>query len=221
MNVPSVSWLKTASFNIIALRPQWEVVSGFRQAQRKVNSMAILVAGMRVLFRDHSDIIEDMNIYFGGTGTSTVQANKAREAVIGSVNGHICPVDIAQRNSVKSPVMQNTTLKSMQKYQDITTHQPTQDAVGRPVMHHAAMMQVSGEAVYCDDMPIIEGELFLALVTSSKAHAKIISLDVTEALSMPGVCDIITAKDVPGTNNFSYYDWPDQLLADNTVRHGV
>ncbi|XP_073407554.1 aldehyde oxidase-like isoform X2 [Dendrobates tinctorius] len=257
----------------IPFTQKWEVVSAFRQAQRKVNSMAILVAGMRVLFQDHSDIIEDMNIYFGGTGTCTVQANKAREAVIGrqwneetlgeacrfildeisltpsapggkveyrrtltvsflfkfylevlqalnseySVKGHISPVDIAQRNNVKSTVMQNTTLKSMQKYQDITAHQPTQDAVGRPVMHHAAMMQVSGEAVYCDDMPIIEGELFLALVTSSKAHAKIISLDVTGALSMPGVCDIITAKDVPGTNNFSYYDWPDQLLADNTV----
>ncbi|XP_073502610.1 aldehyde oxidase-like isoform X1 [Phyllobates terribilis] len=257
----------------IPFTQKWEVVSAFRQAQRKVNSMAIVVAGMRVLFRDHSDIIEDMNIYFGGIGTSTVQANKAREAVIGRqwneetlgeacrfildeisltpsapggkveyrrtltvsflfkfylevlqalnseyrVNGHNSPVDVAQRNNVKSTVMQNTTLKSMQKYQEITTHQATQDAVGRPVMHHAAMMQVSGEAVYCDDMPRIEGELFLALVTSSKAHAKIISLDVTEALSMPGVCDIITAKDVPGSNNFSYYNWPDQLLADNKV----
>ncbi|XP_075687633.1 aldehyde oxidase-like [Rhinoderma darwinii] len=252
---------------------KWEVVSAFRQAQRKVNSVAILVAGMRVLFRENSNIIEDMNIYFGGAGTSTVQANKAREAVIGRqwnedtlgeacrfildeislppsapggkveyrrtltisfmfkfylqvlqvlkseyrVNGHIYPADLSQQNSVKSNVIQNSTLQSIQKYQDNTAHQPIQDAVGRPIMHHSAMMQVSGEAVYCDDMPVMDGELFLALVTSSRAHAKIISLDVAEALKMPGVCDVITAKDVPGTNDFSYYNWPDQLMADNKV----
>ncbi|XP_056392196.1 aldehyde oxidase-like isoform X2 [Hyla sarda] len=259
----------------IPFTQKWEVVSAFRQAQRKVNSVAILVAGMRVLFREHSDIIEDMNIYFSGVGTSTVQANKAREAVIGrkwneetlgeacrfvldeisltpsdpggkveyrrtltvsflfkfylevlqvlkseySLNGHIYPSHISQRNSVKSNVVQNipVTLKSMQKYQDITAHQPIQDAVGRPIMHHTAMMQVSGEAIYCDDMSVLEGELFLAFLTSSRAHAKILSLDVTEALSMPGVHDVITAKDVPGTNHFSYYDWPDQLMADNKV----
>ncbi|XP_040297422.1 aldehyde oxidase-like [Bufo bufo] len=257
----------------IPFTQKWEVVSAFRQAQRKVNSVAILVSGMRVLFQDHSDIIEDMNIYFGGAGTTTVQANKAREAVIGrkwneetlgeacrfildeiylppsapggkvefrrtltisfffkfylevlqalksecSVNGHIYPADISQRNCVKSSIVQKATLKTMQKYQDITAHQPIVDAVGRPIMHHSAMKHVSGEAVYCDDMPLMEGELFLALVTSSRAHAKIISLDVTEALNMPGVCDIITAKDVPGTNDFTYYDWSDQLMADNKV----
>ncbi|CAI9621521.1 unnamed protein product [Staurois parvus] len=79
------------------------------------------------------------------------------------------------------------------------------------------MMQVSGEAVYCDDMPFIDGELFLVLVTSPRAHARIISLDPTEALSMQGVCDVITAKDVPGENEFSYYEWPDRLMAGDEV----
>ncbi|CAN2389161.1 heptaldehyde:oxygen oxidoreductase activity [Pristimantis euphronides] len=233
----------------IPFTQKWEVVSAFRQAQRKVNSVAILVAGMRVQFRGHSDVIEDMSIYFGGAGTSAVQTHKAREAVIGrfwneETLGEACRRILDEISLTPSApggkveyrrtltisflfkfyleVLQvlkseSTTLKSLQKYQDISVHQPTQDAVGRPIMHLSAMMQVSGEAVYCDDMTVMEGELFLALVTSSRAHAKIISLDVTEALSMPGVCDVITAKDVPGTNNFSYYNWPDQLMADNKV----
>ncbi|XP_071977269.1 aldehyde oxidase-like isoform X1 [Engystomops pustulosus] len=257
----------------IPFSQKWEVVSAYRQAQRKVNSVAILVAGMRVLFRENSGIIEDMNIYFGGVGATTIQANKARKGVIGrkwneetlgeacrlileeisltpsatggkveyrrsltvsfffkfylevlqtlkseyNLNGHINPTDMSHTSNLESTVIQNTSLKTMQKYQDITVHQPIQDAVGRPIMHHSAMMQASGEAVYCDDMPAVEGEMYLALVTSSRAHAKIISLDVTEALNMPGVCDVITAKDVPGTNDFSYYYWPDQLLADKKV----
>lgn len=45
--------------------------------------------------------------------------------------------------------------------------------VGRPVMHLSALKQATGEAVYCDDIPHFENELYLALVTSTKAHAYI------------------------------------------------
>lgn len=40
----------------------------------------------------------------------------------------------------------------------------------------------------------------MAIVTSSIAHAKIISIDATEALSMPGVKDYLSSDDVPGSN---------------------
>lgn len=41
-------------------------------------------------------------------------------------------------------------------------------------MHLSALKQATGEAVYCDDIPLYENELYLALVTSSKAHARIL-----------------------------------------------
>lgn len=40
-------------------------------------------------------------------------------------------------------------------------------------MHRSAISHATGEAVYCDDVPKVDGELFLVLVTSSRAHAKI------------------------------------------------
>lgn len=49
-----------------------------------------------------------------------------------------------------------------------------EDMVGRPMMHLSALKQATGEAVYCDDVPLYENELYLALVTSSKAHANIL-----------------------------------------------
>lgn len=48
------------------------------------------------------------------------------------------------------------------------------DMVGRPMMHLSALKQATGEAVYCDDVPLYENELYLALVTSSKARANVL-----------------------------------------------
>lgn len=55
--------------------------------------------------------------------------------------------------------------------------------------------------MYCDDIPRRSGELYLAVKTSIHAHAKIISVDYTEALSQPGVVTIVDEKDLPGSRN--------------------
>lgn len=57
--------------------------------------------------------------------------------------------------------------------QCVDPHQPPQDPVGHPVMHQSAIKHTTGEAVFVDDMPPISQELFLAVVTSTRAHAKI------------------------------------------------
>lgn len=57
--------------------------------------------------------------------------------------------------------------------QCVDPYQPLQDPVGHPVMHQSAIKHTTGEAVFVDDMPPISQELFLAVVTSTRAHAKI------------------------------------------------
>ncbi|XP_066271857.1 xanthine dehydrogenase/oxidase-like [Branchiostoma lanceolatum] len=87
-----------------------------------------------------------------------------------------------------------------QMYQEVPEGQAREDAVGRPIMHLSALKQATGEAVYTDDMPWIQGELYLGLVLSRKAHAKIVSIDPSEALKLPGVETFVSAEDVPGSN---------------------
>lgn len=58
-----------------------------------------------------------------------------------------------------------------------------------------------GEAVYCDDVPCHADELYLAVKTSTYAHAKITEVDYSDALSYPGVVIIIDEKDLPGNRN--------------------
>lgn len=56
-----------------------------------------------------------------------------------------------------------------------------QRVVGKQIPHLSSLKQTTGEAEYVDDIPRQDRELFGALVLSSKAHAKIISIDWTPA----------------------------------------
>nr|DAA64405.1 TPA_inf: aldehyde oxidase beta [Tetraodon nigroviridis] len=106
---------------------------------------------------------------------------------------------------------------SLQEFQPVSEEQEEQDPVGRPIMHRSALSQATGEAVYCDDLPATDGELFMVLVTSSRAHARITSLDVSEALRLPGVADVITAADIPGQKVRKVFSYEEELLAQGQV----
>jgi xanthine dehydrogenase molybdopterin-binding subunit B len=59
----------------------------------------------------------------------------------------------------------------------------------------------SGEAVYCDDIPPYQGELYLALVPSTRAHAKVLNIDASKALALPGVVLFLSARDLEPSCN--------------------
>lgn len=57
--------------------------------------------------------------------------------------------------------------------QDVDPGQTPQNPVGCPIMNQSDIKHATGEAVYVDDIHPVERELLLAVVTSIKAHAKI------------------------------------------------
>ncbi|KAM9601481.1 xanthine dehydrogenase/oxidase [Trichechus inunguis] len=95
---------------------------------------------------------------------------------------------------------------NIQLFQEVPKDQSEEDMVGRPLPHLAAAMQASGEAVYCDDIPRYKNELSLRLVTSTQAHAKIKSIDTSEAQKVPGFVRFLSADDVPGSNITGLFD---------------
>ncbi|RLC71576.1 MAG: xanthine dehydrogenase family protein molybdopterin-binding subunit, partial [Chloroflexi bacterium] len=56
--------------------------------------------------------------------------------------------------------------------------------------------KVSGNVIYADDF-IMPGMLHAKVFRSTKASARIKSLDVTDARNLPGVVAVLTAEDVP------------------------
>ncbi|GAA6108461.1 aldehyde oxidase 6 isoform X1, partial [Tachysurus ichikawai] len=91
------------------------------------------------------------------------------------------------------------------------------DCVGQALPHLSSVSHATGEAVYCDDIPHTHGELFLSVVTSSRAHAKITHIDKGGALAMVGVVDVITAQDIPGRRSVSFTGMEEELLAEDQV----
>ncbi|BFZ54960.1 hypothetical protein PYCC9005_001998 [Savitreella phatthalungensis] len=90
--------------------------------------------------------------------------------------------------------------------------------VGQPMPHAAAMKQVTGEAKYCDDLPTLQNQLFGTMVWSSKAHAKLLSVDPSTALSMPGVVSWVNAADIrPGANLWGDVIKDEPYLAEEEV----
>jgi xanthine dehydrogenase large subunit len=70
---------------------------------------------------------------------------------------------------------------------------------GKPVPHESARGHVTGEALYTDDLvPRFPNVLHAWPVLAPYAHAAVKTLDVSPALSQPGVVTILTASDVPG-----------------------
>lgn len=87
--------------------------------------------------------------------------------------------------------------KNAQFYEKACEHQAAHDPVGRPNVHLSAYKQTTGEAIYIDDMPKWKNELYLALVLSTRAHAKILSIDASDALKLPGVHRFFSHEDMP------------------------
>uniref|UniRef100_A0A3Q3F315 Aldehyde oxidase 6 n=1 Tax=Labrus bergylta TaxID=56723 RepID=A0A3Q3F315_9LABR len=241
-----------------------EFVRVFRQAPRKETSFATVTSGMRVFFSEGSRVVQDVSVYYGGMGATTLSASKTCAAIAtrpwdeetlsraydvlldelvlhpSAPGGKVefrrslslsflfkfnleVLQELREMNVIKEELpekiqpLPRDIQPGLQEFQHVSKGQSEQDPVGRPIMHRSAISQATGEAVYCDDMPHTDGELFLSLVTSARAHAKIIGLDVSEALRLPGVVNVITAEDIPGVKVRESFGYQEELLAQSEV----
>ena len=85
-------------------------------------------------------------------------------------------------------------------------------SVGKALPHDSAHLHVSGSAAYTDDLPEPRDLLHVAVGMSSKAHAKIRSMDLADVLAADGIVDICVAADIPGENNCGPIVADEQIL---------
>jgi len=92
-------------------------------------------------------------------------------------------------------------------------------AQGRGLTHESAVLHVTGEAVYTDDLPELRGTLYAALVLSPVAHGELIGegIDRQALLAEHGVVAVFTARDIPGENNCGPIIHDDPFLATGKV----
>jgi xanthine dehydrogenase large subunit len=92
-------------------------------------------------------------------------------------------------------------------------------AAGQPRFHESARAQVQGAATYVDDIPEIRGTLFAAPILSTVAHGRLLDIDTTAALAMPGVRDVILARDIPGDPLLGNFAHDEPVFAQDSVQH--
>ena len=80
-----------------------------------------------------------------------------------------------------------------------------------------AANHVTGKSVYVDDIPVMEGMLFVKVFDSPIAHGKIINIDFSEAGQMEGIVKIFSYKDIPGENQIGGIIADEPFLADEEV----
>ena len=80
-----------------------------------------------------------------------------------------------------------------------------------------ASSHVTGKSIYVDDIPVMEGMLFVKVFDSPIAHGKVNNIDFAEAEQMEGIVKIFSHKDIPGENQIGGIIQDEPFLADGEV----
>uniref|UniRef100_A0A8C2DMD6 Xanthine dehydrogenase n=1 Tax=Cyprinus carpio TaxID=7962 RepID=A0A8C2DMD6_CYPCA len=219
--------------------------SAFKQSPRKEDDIAIVTCGMNVFFKEQSNIVQSIRISYGGMAPVTVLATATCNRLLNrqwneELLEEAC-TSLAEEMSLSPSApggmvtyRRTLTISLFYKFFLNVQHKLSldllkelfqldspssvhDDVVGQPIMHLSALKQATGEAIYCDDIPCYENELHLALVTSTKAHALIKSIDTSDAMAVPGVVAFISAKDIPGSNMTGPVVYDETVFADDKV----
>ena len=78
--------------------------------------------------------------------------------------------------------------------------------------------KVTGSVKYAADM-VLPNMLHMSVLRSPHAYAKIISIDASAALAIPGVEVVLTSADVPGIDNFGVFIEDQPIMARDYVRY--
>ena len=69
----------------------------------------------------------------------------------------------------------------------------------------------------CNTIFNLQGELVLGFVTSKRAHARIVSIDTSKALTLSGIHGYVDHTDVPGNNRWGVVIKEEELFASKEV----
>ncbi len=100
--------------------------------------------------------------------------------------------------------------------QDITTAHP--DGIGGSPLRPDGILKVTGQFAYSSDM-WHEDMLWGMALRSPHAHARILSVDTSEAVKHPGVYAVMTYDDIPGSKFYGLEIKDQPALATGKIRY--
>jgi CO/xanthine dehydrogenase Mo-binding subunit len=92
------------------------------------------------------------------------------------------------------------------------------EVVGKPIPRKDARAKVLGEARYVDDLAL-PGMVYVKVLRSPHACARIRSVDASRARAVEGVVAVLTARDIPGANSIGPIIKDQAILCGDVVRY--
>jgi xanthine dehydrogenase D subunit len=108
------------------------------------------------------------------------------------------------------------TIRGEKNLQDITTAHP--DGIGGSPLRPDGTLKVRGEFAYSSDL-WHEDMLWGMALRAPHARARILSVDVSEALALPGVYALLTHEDIPGSKYYGLEIQDQPALAIDRIRY--
>ena len=93
------------------------------------------------------------------------------------------------------------------------------EVIGESYPHDSAHLHVTGQALYCDDIPLPANALHGAFGASRIAHGRIRELDLSAVLATAGVAAVALPADIPGENNYGGAVHDDPIFAEELVQY--
>ena len=115
-----------------------------------------------------------------------------------------------------APRSTTRTIRGEKNLQDITTAHP--DGIGGSPLRPDGTLKVKGEFAYSSDL-WHEDMLWGMALRAPHARARILSVDISEAVAQPGVYAVLTHEDIPGSKLYGLEVVDQPALAIDQIRY--
>jgi xanthine dehydrogenase molybdopterin binding subunit/xanthine dehydrogenase small subunit len=204
----------------------------YKVSKRREMDIAIVSAGIRVA-TDAAGLVTEVRLVFGGVAATPVRATAveaamigrplaAHEDVLGLLENTFTPLsDVRGSAAYRLAVVRGL-------FEKFVADEPAEAAAfrstfggGSGMPHESAKGHVSGAARYVGDVALSRPMLEVWAIRSKVACGTLESIDLSAVRSSPGIAAVLTAADIPGSNNSGPVRHDEPLLAEREIEfHG-
>ncbi len=210
----------------------------FKVSKRREMDISIVSAGIRVA-TDAAGLVTEARLAFGGVAAMPQRATAVEVAMIGRpLAGHEDVLELlesaftplsdvrgsaAYRQAVVRGLFEKFVEGDMECGRSVHTvsTERRHSVSSRSTPHESAVGHVTGAARYAGDTALARPMLEVWAIRSKVACGTLEHLDLSAVRSSPGIAAVLTASEIPGSNNSGQVRHDEPLLAEHGIEfHG-